>query len=95
MRPEGISVAQAATALGVSAPTARAWARRGLIEVVREHPMMVSFPSVVDLRRDLERLRQTAGNEKRWQALQPTNASSPSPAHARGSATHSPATQSP
>lgn len=69
MRPATIDVTQAATALGVSAPTVRAWARRGLIDVVREHPMMLAFRSVVDLRRDLERLRQTAGNEKRWQAL--------------------------
>jgi len=69
MRPAEIDVAQAATALGVSKPTVRAWARRGLVDIVREQPMTLAFASVVDLRRDLERLRQTAGNEKRWQSL--------------------------
>ncbi len=39
------------------------------MDVVRERPMMLAFPSVVDLRRDLEQLRKTAGNEKRWQSL--------------------------
>jgi hypothetical protein len=69
MRPAEIDVAQAATALGVSEPTVRAWARRGLIDVIRERPMALAFGSVVDLRRDLERLRQTASSEKRWQSL--------------------------
>jgi hypothetical protein len=69
MRPAGIDVAQAATALGVSEPTVRAWARRGLMDVVREQPMILAFGSVVDLRRDLERLRGTAASEKRWQSL--------------------------
>lgn len=69
MRPAEIDVAQAADALEVSQPTVRAWARRGLMDVVRERPMMLAFPSVVDLRRDLEQLRKTAGNEKRWQSL--------------------------
>ena len=69
MRPAEIDVAQAATALGVSKPTVRAWARRGLVDIVREQPMTLAFASVVDLRRDLERLRQTTGNEKRWQSL--------------------------
>src|SRR5271170_7169491 len=69
MRPAEIDVAQAATALGVSKPTVRAWARRGLIDVVRERPMTLAFGSVVDLRHDLERLRETAGSEKRWQSL--------------------------
>jgi hypothetical protein len=64
-----IDVAQAATALGVSKPTVRAWARRGLIEVVREQPMLLDFASAVDLRRDLERLRETASSETRWQSL--------------------------
>ena len=69
MRPAEIDVAQAATALGVSKPTVRAWARRGLIKVVKEQPMTLDFLSVVVLRRDLERLRETAGSEKRWQSL--------------------------
>jgi len=69
MRPAAIDVAQAATALGVSKPTVRAWARRGLLDVVSEQPMLLAFASVVDLRRDLERLRETAGSEKRWQSL--------------------------
>jgi hypothetical protein len=69
MRPAEIDVAQAATALGVSKPTVRAWARRGLIDIVRQQPMLLAFASVVDLRRDLERLRETAGSEKRWQSL--------------------------
>ncbi len=69
MRPAEIDVAQAAAALGVSKPTVRAWARRGLIDVVREQPMLLDFASVVDLRRDLERLRETASSEKRWQSL--------------------------
>jgi hypothetical protein len=69
MQPTEIDVAQAAVALGVSEPTVRAWARRGLIDVVRQRPMMLGFPSVVDLRRDLARLRESAGSEKRWQAL--------------------------
>jgi hypothetical protein len=69
MRPTEMDVAQAATALGVSAPTVRAWARRGLIDVVREQPMILAFPSVVALRRDLERLRETASSEKRWRSL--------------------------
>jgi hypothetical protein len=69
MRPTEIDVAQAATALGVSRPTVRAWARRGLIDVIRERPMTLAFASVVDLRRDLERLRETASSEKRWQSL--------------------------
>jgi hypothetical protein len=69
MRPAEIDVAQAATALGVSEPTVRAWARRGLMNVVREQPMTLTFPSVVDLRRRLERLREVAGNERRWQSL--------------------------
>jgi hypothetical protein len=29
----------------------------------------LAFGSVVDLRRDLEQLRETAGSEKRWQSL--------------------------
>jgi hypothetical protein len=69
MRPAEIDVAQAATALGVSKPTIRAWARRGLIDVVGERPMTLDFASVVDLRRDLERLRETTGSEKRWRSL--------------------------
>ena len=69
MRPAEIDVAQAATALGVSKPTVRAWARRGLLDVVSEQPMLLAFVSVVALRRDLERLRETAGSEKRWQSL--------------------------
>jgi hypothetical protein len=69
MRPAAIDVAQAATALGVSRPTVRAWARRGLLDVVSEQPMLLAFASVVALRRDLERLRETAGSEKRWQSL--------------------------
>jgi hypothetical protein len=69
MRPAAIDVAQAATALGVSKPTVRAWARRGLLDVVSEQPMLLAFVSVVALRRDLERLRETAGSEKRWQSL--------------------------
>jgi hypothetical protein len=69
MRPAAIDVAQAATALGVSKPTVRAWARRGLLDVVSEQPMLLAFASVVALRRDLERLRETAGSEKRWQSL--------------------------
>lgn len=31
--------------------------------------MTLAFPSVVGLRRDLERLRETASSEKRWQSL--------------------------
>jgi hypothetical protein len=69
MRPAAIDVAQAATALGVSKPTVRAWARRGLLDVVSEQPMLLAFASVVDLRRDLERLREISGSEKRWQSL--------------------------
>jgi hypothetical protein len=69
MRPAEIDVAQAATALGVSEPTVRAWARRGLIAVTRQRPMTLAFASFVDLRRDLERLRETASSEKRWQSL--------------------------
>jgi hypothetical protein len=69
MRPAAIDVAQAATALCVSKPTVRAWARRGLLDVVSEQPMLLAFASVVALRRDLERLRETAGSEKRWQSL--------------------------
>ncbi|HEV3321682.1 MAG TPA: hypothetical protein VG147_05755 [Solirubrobacteraceae bacterium] len=69
MRPAEMDVAQAAAALGVSKPTVRAWARHGLMDIVREQPMMLAFTSVVDLRRDLGRLRETAGSEKRWQSL--------------------------
>jgi hypothetical protein len=69
MRPTEIDVAQAATALGVSKPTVRAWARRGLIDITAERPMKLSFASVVDLRHRLERLRETAGDTKRWQSL--------------------------
>jgi hypothetical protein len=68
MRPAEIDVTQAATALGVSKPTVRAWARRGLIDIMREQPMTLAFGSVVELRRNLERLRETAGSEKRWQS---------------------------
>jgi hypothetical protein len=69
MQPTEIDVAQAATALGVSEPTVRAWARRGLIDITTERPMKLSFASLVDLRRDLQRLRETASSEKRWQSL--------------------------
>lgn len=69
MRPETIDVAQATLALGVSAPTVRAWARRGLMSIAAEQPMMLTFTSVIDLRDRLERLRGTAGDTKRWQAL--------------------------
>lgn len=69
MRPVEIDVAQAAAALGVSKPTVRAWARRELIDIVSKQPMLLDFASVVDLRRDLERLRETASSEKRWQSL--------------------------
>ncbi len=31
--------------------------------------MMLAFASVVDLRCDLGRLRETAGSDKRWQLL--------------------------
>ena len=64
-----MDLAQAATALGVSESTVRAWARRGLIDVVREQPMILAVGSVVDLGHDLERLRETAGSEQRWQSL--------------------------
>jgi hypothetical protein len=69
MRSETIDVAQAAFALEVSKPTIRTWARRGLMDIAGEHPMTLTFASVVALRRDLQRLRETATNEKRWQAL--------------------------
>jgi hypothetical protein len=69
MRPDTIDVAQAAFALEVSKPTVRAWARRGLMTIAGEHPITLTFSSVVALRRDLQRLRETATNEKRWQAL--------------------------
>jgi hypothetical protein len=69
MRPETIDVAAAALALGVSEPTVRAWARRGLMDITGEQPMTLGFASVVKLRRNLERLRETASSEKRWQAL--------------------------
>ena len=69
MRPAAIDVAQAAVALGVSAPTVRAWARRGLMSVATERPMTITFASVIDLRRRLERLREAAGDTKRWQSL--------------------------
>jgi len=39
------------------------------MDIVREQPMMLAFASVVDLRRDLGRLRETAGSDKRWQSL--------------------------
>jgi len=42
-------------------PTARSFpVRRGLMNVATEQPMTLTFPSVVDLRRDLDRLRETA-----------------------------------
>lgn len=69
MQPTEIEVAQAATALGVSEPTVRAWARRGLIDITSERPMKLAFASVVQLRHDLQRLRETASSEKRWQSL--------------------------
>jgi len=69
MRPATIDVAQAALALGVSKPTVRVWARRGLMNVATEQPMTLSFPSVIDLRHRLERLREIAGDTRRWQAL--------------------------
>jgi hypothetical protein len=69
MRPTEIDVAQAATALSVSEPTVRAWARRGLLDITTERPMKLAFTSVLELRRDLERLRETASSEKRWQSL--------------------------
>jgi hypothetical protein len=69
MRPETIDVTQAALALGVSAPTVRAWARRGLMSIATEQPMTLAFASVIDLRNRLERLRETAGDTKRWQVL--------------------------
>jgi hypothetical protein len=69
MRPETIDVAQAALALGVSAPTVRAWARRGLMNIATEQPMTLTFASVIDLRHRLDRLRETAGDAKRWQSL--------------------------
>jgi hypothetical protein len=69
MHPAEIDVAQAADALEVSQPTVRAWARRGLMDVVRERPMTLAFASVVGLRDQLQRLRETAANEKRWQSL--------------------------
>jgi predicted transcriptional regulator len=31
--------------------------------------MTLAFGTVVDLRRDLQRLRETASSEKRWQSL--------------------------
>jgi len=69
MRPTEIDVAQAATALDVSEPTVRAWARRGLLDITTERPMKLAFTSVLELRRDLQRLRETASSEKRWQSL--------------------------
>ncbi len=69
MRPATIDVAQAAVALDVSEPTVRAWARRGLMDVTSEQPTTLAFPSVVDLRRNLQRLREAASGEKRWQSL--------------------------
>jgi DNA-binding transcriptional MerR regulator len=69
MQPTEIDVAQAASALGVSEPTVRAWARRGLLDITAERPMKLSFASVVQLRRDLQQLRETAVSEKRWQSL--------------------------
>jgi hypothetical protein len=69
MHPAEMDVTQAADALEVSPPTVRAWARRGLMEVIRERPMTLAFPSVIGLRDRLQRLRETATNEKRWQSL--------------------------
>lgn len=69
MQPTEIDVAQAASTLGVSEPTVRAWARRGLLGITAERPMKLAFTSVVKLRRDLQRLRETASSEKRWQSL--------------------------
>jgi hypothetical protein len=69
MRPAEIDVAQAAVTLGVSEPTVRVWARRGLMDITRTQPMTLAFPTVIDLRHRLGQLRQTAGSEKRWQSL--------------------------
>ncbi len=97
MRPATIDVAQAAVALGVSEPTVRAWTRRGLMVLATEHPTTLTFPSVVDLRHRLQRLRETAGDTKRWQSLLAAAADqrgSPSRARARASPMLSPVTQS-
>ena len=53
----------------VAEPTVRAWTRRGLMVLASEQPTMLTFPSVVDLRHRLQRLRETAGDAKRWQSL--------------------------
>jgi hypothetical protein len=69
MRPAEMDVTQAADVLEVSPPTVRAWARRGLMDVVGERPMTLALLSVVGLRDRLRRLRETATNERRWQSL--------------------------
>jgi DNA-binding transcriptional MerR regulator len=53
-----VEVSQAAKILGVSLPTVRAWAKRGILERVRgRSPMAVTFDSVRRTRRLLGELR--------------------------------------
>jgi hypothetical protein len=60
-----VEVSQAAKILAVSAPTVRAWAKRGILEVLPgRSPMAVSFESLRRTRRLLGELRKQGGDRE-------------------------------
>lgn len=65
-----VSVSEAAALFQVSAPTVRQWLKRGLLQRAGiAKPIRLEFESVADLADGLRRLRELAGDERRWTAL--------------------------
>ena len=65
-----VEVSQAAKILGVSPPTVRAWAKRGLLEALPgRSPMALTFDSVRHIRRALAELRAQGDDREFVQRL--------------------------
>ena len=62
-------VKDAARLLGMSPPTVRSWADRGLLEQVAVSPRRVSFESVRRVAERLDRLRDVAAHRERFELL--------------------------
>lgn len=64
-----VSVAVAARLLGVSQPTVRDWAKRGILQPVKKSPQAVSLESVRGVQRALAEIRHFADVKGRYVAL--------------------------
>ncbi len=64
-----VPVAEAARLLGVSTPTVRAWAGRGVVEMASERPLKLTLASVHAARRQLSLLRASGSSRAVVDAL--------------------------